>query len=279
MAALTLSRRLSADNPVAVLALFPSLGSTAHMWDGAVKAISSRTPLDVLFFDLPGHGGAPAEIEVNISALSRDVARQIADLSCERPVIAAGVSMGGAVAVEVASVPATNIAAFASFNSGLRFGTAEGFEVIIERARVAGTAAFDLEATRVGWFTPSFSSGAGLTVVDGMLNDLGDIDVESYVACCVALAEYDGTSAADSLNGLPGLVVGGVLDRATPAEGMRALAERTGARYAELPGAHLAVVEDPLRTAALLEDLIAACMDSGAGQASPQTLTNIEEIS
>lgn len=269
MPALTLTRRVSVEDPAAVLALFPSLGTTTHMWDGVLTAISSRTPLDVLLFDLPGHGGAPAATEVDITASAIDASRQIADLAGDRPVIVAGVSMGGAIAIEIASLRSANVTAFASFNSALRFGTGEGFEAIIDQVRAAGTAAFDPDSTRAGWFTPAFTAGPESAVVDGMLRGLGETDAESYVACCRALADYDGTSAAGSLGDQHGLAVGGALDRATPVQGMRELAALTGARYAELPGAHLAVMEDPRRTASLLEHLIASAVDD----------SNIEENS
>lgn len=269
MPALTLTRRVSVDDSAAVLALLPSLGTTTHVWDGVLTAISSRNPLDVLLFDLPGHGGAPAAIEVDIPASARDASHQIIDLVGERPVIVAGVSMGGAIAIEIASLRLANVAAFASFNSALRFGTGAGFEAIVDQVRAAGTAAFDLDSTRAGWFTPAFNAGPGSAVVTGMLRDLGVTDVESYVACCRALADYDGTSAAGSLVDKHGLAVGGALDRATPAQGMRELAVLSGARYAELPGAHLAVMEDPRRTATLLEELMALVIEE----------SNIEENS
>lgn len=114
MPALTLTRRVSVDDPTIVLALFPSLGTTTHVWDGVLTAISSRISLDALLFDLPGHGGAPAAIEVDSPASARDASHQITDLVGERPVIVAGASMGGAIAIEIASLRSANVAAFAS---------------------------------------------------------------------------------------------------------------------------------------------------------------------
>lgn len=256
MPTVTLTRRTTAQHPRATVAFFPSLGTTARVWEPVLVELSASDTLDVLLFDLPGHGDAPPATGFDIPALARDVLVQIDERRCGAPLVVVGVSMGGALALELTSLPSSGVAAAASFNSGMTFGGRSGWDEIIARVETSGTAAFDVEATASGWFTPAFRAGDGGQTVETLMSDLADVDALSYTACCRALAAYDGRAAVASL-AVPGLAVGGKADRATPADGMWELAVRGRIRYAELAGAHLAVVEDAAAAAALLDDLIA----------------------
>jgi pimeloyl-ACP methyl ester carboxylesterase len=257
---------MTVSQPRAMMVLFPSLGTSTRVWDPVLAELSTRETLDVLMFDLPGHGDAPPAEGFDIPALARQALEQIRPHRSVVPVLTVGVSMGGALALEVASLPSAAVAAVASFNSGMTFGGRSGWNDLIRKVEAAGTAAFDIEATAGGWFTETFRAVAGRQSIDPLMDDLAAIDPTSYIACCRALARYDGRAAAASL-AIPGLAVGGAADRATHPEGTWELAVRGRIRYAELPGAHLAIVEDAARAAALLDELIARVI-TGAGIAA-----------
>jgi len=68
-------------------------------------------------------------------------------------------------------------------------------------------------------------------------------DAAGYIACCEAIREMN---QHDRLGGIgnPTLVIAGASDPATPPAAGKAVAERIkGAKYVELPAAHLANVE------------------------------------
>jgi 3-oxoadipate enol-lactonase/4-carboxymuconolactone decarboxylase len=222
--------------------------------------MSAPAKLDILFFDLPGHGGAPPAEGFEMRDLVRSARRGIEAHRRRGPVLVAGVSLGGAIAVELAHETPHEVAAFAAMNSALRFGTPAGWAQLVRAVRSAGTAAFDPDGTRDGWFTRSFTAGEGRGTWQEFLEDLSAVEPGSYVACCEALAEYDGTDGARELV-VPGLAVGGAADRATPCIAMRELAELSRrTRYAQLPGAHLAIVENAHAAGALLDAHIDAAV-------------------
>lgn len=255
MSALTLSRRELAVRPLATLALFPSLGTTYRVWDRLLTELSTRHDLDVLLFDLPGHGAARPATGFTVADLVADAERLISGMRRGGPMVAVGVSMGGAIAVELARTAGGVVDALASFNSASRFGSEDGWEQIIRLVASSGTAAFDPEATMRGWFSPAFlTQQPGVT--GRLVEDLAAVDAHSYIACCRALAAYSG-SPLDGVPNLHGLAVGGAGDEATPAAGMRVLADASpGIVYVELPGAHLAIVENAAAAAGLIDRLV-----------------------
>ncbi|WP_277816552.1 alpha/beta fold hydrolase [Microbacterium invictum] len=247
---------LPARQPRATLALLPSHGTTTRMWGSVVQLIPPRLGAEMLLFDLPGHGGAPALAEVDIGSLATEIAQQIESTRCTGRVVIAGASTGGAIALEAAVRPELMITGVALFNSALLFGSPEGWAAIVAAATRHGTPAFDPAGTRRGWFTVVFAEGAGADVVADTLHDLADVDLSSHLACCRALAEYDGRHLARPVT-TRGLAVGGTADRAVSASNMRAFAADSSTfRYEELPGAHLSVIENASGAADLLSALL-----------------------
>lgn len=242
--------------PAVSLVLLPSLGTTVRVWDDALSRMTD-VPGDVLRFDLPGHGDAPVRRDFDVEDLADEVAARIADeTEPDIPVIVAGVSMGGAIAVEIARRHPRRVEAFAAFGTALRFGSPAGWTGIIRRAEEAGTPAFDREDTLAGWFTPAFSNGRGARRSLQIMDELSSIPLEGYVECCRALARYDASSTAPRVT-TRGVVVAGIADRAVPASHtMQIAATSSATRYQSLDGAHLAVVEDARQAARILRDLV-----------------------
>lgn len=231
------------------IVLVPSLGTSSRLFDSLVASLaragSHLTPLRV---DIPGHGRGPRRSTVAVTDIARDLAHGIT-ASEARSVVVVGVSLGGAVALEVARLDPARLRGFAMINSGIRFGSSAGWRALVETASRDGVVGLR-GGSASGWFSPSF---AGSTAAQALLDELSDIDPASYIACCRALDEYRGHEGIAGIT-TPSLLVGTSDDTATPAEGLRGLATLLPrASYHELPtGRHLSLVEHSDAVAGLL---------------------------
>lgn len=95
---------VAADVPAApLLVLGPSLGTTSALWETAAAALSTR--FRVLRFDLPGHGlSAPAAESFDLTDLAAAVVSLVDSVGGGR-FSYAGVSIGGAIGIELALSP------------------------------------------------------------------------------------------------------------------------------------------------------------------------------
>ena len=250
-----------------LLVLGPSLGTTTTLWDAVVAALGAppRPGLRVLCFDLPGHGISPAAREPFTVAELADAVIALVDSAtaggagpgaAPEPFHYAGISLGGAVGLELGIRHPERLLSLTAVCSAARIGTEAGWHERAARIRASGTPSMVIgSADR--WFAPGFlerdpAAGAGA------LNRLLDIDDESYALCCEALAGFDFRDAVAGIQA-PTLCVAGELDLATPSALVAALAAAIpGARYAEIAGvAHLPSLERPRELAGLLLDQLA----------------------
>ncbi|MFC1432394.1 3-oxoadipate enol-lactonase [Streptacidiphilus sp. N1-3] len=234
------------------LLLGPSLGTSLAVWDPQVPALARNHR--VVRWDLPGHGGSPADLLPGAGAAAATVAdlgRLVLDLADSLGIGRfgyAGVSLGGAVGLWLAVHHPERVASLALVCSSAQFGDPEPW---LERAalvRKQGTA--PLAATAPDrWFTPGHRSPAA----DALVDDLRAADPAGYAACCDALAAYDLRSELRRVTA-PTLVLAGREDRVTPPAHARELADGIpGATLTELAGAaHLAGVEQPAAVLAAL---------------------------
>lgn len=240
-----------------LLVLLPSLGTGSELWDGTVDELRRTSPsLRILRIDLPGHGASPAAREpFTIAGLARAALRVVDEIGGGSFHLA-GVSLGAAVALELALEVPDRVRTLAMFCSGARIGEPAGWAARAEQVRGSGTASL-VTGSASRWFAPGFlatdPAGAGAKLLGSLL----DVDDASYASCCDALAEFDRTTDLARLT-VPTLVVSGEHDAVTTPEAMRGLADAIpGAGYAELEGAsHLAVAEKPAAAAALLSELL-----------------------
>jgi pimeloyl-ACP methyl ester carboxylesterase len=87
------------------------------------------------------------------------------------------------------------------------------------------------------------------------VDDLATVDPESYTLVCEALGRFDVTARLNEIR-TPFLAIAGADDEVTPAAQHQQLAGAiTNGRFAVLRGVgHLAPLEDPARTVALLRE-------------------------
>jgi 3-oxoadipate enol-lactonase / 4-carboxymuconolactone decarboxylase len=240
-----------------LLVLLPSLGTSAALWDGVVEDLVRAHPaVRILRVDFPGHGSsAPASAPFTVADLAAAVVRAVDEHGGSRFLVA-GVSLGGAVALELALAHPERVDALAMIGSGARIGEPAAWRERAALVRREGTAVLvDVSAGR--WFSPGYLEPHPHGLGARLLDRLREVDDDSYAHCCEALAAFDRTPDAGSVR-VPALLVCGDLDPVTPPSPMRELAERIpGARFTLLSGlAHLPVVERSAETARLLGELL-----------------------
>ncbi|TFD54461.1 4-carboxymuconolactone decarboxylase [Cryobacterium frigoriphilum] len=250
----TLDPALSGAGDAPLLVLGPSLGTTTALWAGLVATLSQTHR--VLRFDLPGHGMSPAATDAFTVADLAAAVIDLVDAVGGGDFHYAGISLGGAVGLQLALDYPQRLTSLAVICSGSVVGTPEGWLTRAAQVRASGTPAL-IVGSAERWFAPGFlerDPGSG----SAALHTLMDIDDESYARCCEALAGFDVTDAVGGIR-TPTLLVAGALDQVISTASMRQLGERMPtAQVAEVAeAAHLPSLERPEALAALLLPLIA----------------------
>ena len=234
-----------------LLVLGPSLGTSTILWDPAAALL--RTEFRTLAWDVPGHGHSPAATDpFSMAELAQGLIKLLDELG-EQRVLFAGVSLGGAVGLELLLAHPERVAAAAIICSGAVIGTAQGWRDRAAAVRSAGTASLVVPSAQ-RWFAPeSIARDPDLT--GRLLHSLRDADDGSYALCCEALAEYDVRPALDRIE-TPLLAVWGEYDQVTPESSAVEIASGVQRGHlAEVAGAsHLAPAEDPAAVAGLLTE-------------------------
>lgn len=170
-----------------LLLLGPSLGTSTILWEDTLPDLAAR--YRVAAWDLPGHGAAdPAAAGFTVAELATAVATSARELGGDR-ILYAGVSLGGAVGLELALGHPGSVVAAAIVASGARLGDPEAWRDRAAQVRAQSTSSLII-ASAQRWFAPG--SVERVPELSGrLLHALQDADDESYALCCEALAAYD----------------------------------------------------------------------------------------
>lgn len=244
-----------------LLVLGPSLGTRAESWGRLAPAFAAGHR--VLRFDLPGHGVSPSTGQPFTVAELADAVVALVDSVGGGRFSYAGVSLGGAIGIELALGPhARRLDSLAVICSAARIATAESWLERAAQVRRQGTASLVASSSR-RWFAPGFlerDPGTG----GGALTALVDVDDESYATCCEALAAFDRRGEASAI-AVPTLVATGDSDPVVSAEegdelaaavsgSSRVVLEHTGHQaHVEAPAGLLIALLDLLGTGAPTE--------------------------
>ncbi|MCP3819171.1 alpha/beta fold hydrolase [Streptomyces sp. A3M-1-3] len=243
-----LQYRFDGPEDAPVLILGPSLGTTWHMWDRQIPELTQAWR--VLRFDLPGHGGAPAEPAPSVGELADRLLATLDELGVQYFGYA-GCAIGGAIGADLALRHPQRLASLVLVASSPRFGTADEFR---RRGVIVRTNGLDPMARTAPdrWFTHTFAA-AQPAIVEWSVQMVRTTDPECYIAACEALAAFDIRAELGRI-GVPTLVLAGSEDRDTgPADARTLVAGIPDARLAVVPGAsHLAPVEQPAAVTDLL---------------------------
>ena len=230
---------LSGPAGAPALVLSNSLGTNFSMWDPELPAFEKH--LRVLRYDTRGHGQSSVTPgPYRIEQLGRDVLHILDRLSLER-VHFCGLSLGGMTGMWIGINAPERLQKLILCNTAARIGSAETWNARIEAVRKSGMKSF-APAVIERWFTPAFRAAAPETIAQTQ-RMMEASPPEGYVACCAAIRDMDQREAISSINA-PTLVIAGAQDHATPPTDGQFLAGKIrGARYVELPTAHLSNVE------------------------------------
>lgn len=237
-----------ASNPQTIV-LGSSLGTTGALWDGVVPALAEH--YRVLRFDLPGHALTPAATEPFSIAEVADAVIAFVDSVGGGPFHYAGISIAGAVGLELALRHPERMLDLAVLCSGAKIGAAEGWLERAAHIRAHGTGDV-IAGSAERWFAPGFVERNPEAAAETLAR-LGRVDDESYALCCDALAAFDVTGEVHGIRSRT-LCVSGEFDLPTPTAQLQDLASRIpGARHVTIAGvAHLPAIERPDTVAALL---------------------------
>jgi len=233
-----LNHRAEGPTSAPPLLLGPSLGTSYVLWDKVAPELSVTHR--VVRWDLPGHGGSAAGLigpGAGIGDLA-DLVLALADsLGIERFAYA-GVSLGGAVGLQLAVDHPERVESLAVICSSAHFNGAKAWEERAERVRREGLA-WLVESANARWFSGDFT-------VPELVRDHADADPEGYAACCDALAAFDLRDRLGEISART-LLIAGRDDPATPPAHLREIADAVpGAALVEIPGAsHLAPAQCP----------------------------------
>jgi 3-oxoadipate enol-lactonase len=233
------------------LVLGPSLGTTTDMWQPQTPTLAEH--FRVVRFDLPGHGGSPAQpVPRTIADLGTRVLSTLDAASIGRASYV-GLSLGGMVGMWLAAHAPERIDRLVLLCTSARLGPPEYWHARAEAVSAKGMDAI-ADSVPVRWFTPTFRSGYPV-VYERYRDMLRSSKPDGYAACCAVIAAMDlradlGRIEADTL------VIAGADDEAIPVTHAALIAEAIpGARLEVVAdAAHLANVEQPARITGLLLD-------------------------
>ncbi|MES1169187.1 MAG: alpha/beta fold hydrolase [Leifsonia sp.] len=232
-----------------LLLLGPSLGTSSILWNRAAELLQRR--FRTVSWDLPGHGRSPKASEPFTTKELADGVVNVLDELGESSALYAGVSLGGAVGLELLLAHPGRIDAAAIICSGAVIGTPEAWRERAAAVRAGSTSSLVVPSAQ-RWFAPQ-TPARSPEITGLLLHSLQDADDASYALCCDALAGYDARDALPRIR-VPVLAVWGEYDQVTPeASAIEIASGVPRGTVVEIVGAaHLAAAERPEDVAAEL---------------------------
>jgi 3-oxoadipate enol-lactonase len=240
------------DAPVLVLG--PSLGTDLGLFDALVPDLAADHR--VIRYDLRGHGGSSVVPgPYTVADLADDVRNLLDERGIDRFAYA-GVSLGGAVGLQLAVTVPERLSGLIVMASAARFPDPPSWKQRADRVRAEGTEF--LVPSRIGaWVTPGFAESQPQET-ERLLAMLRSTTREGYAACCETIEAFD---VRDQLSGItaPALIIAGADDPATPPDIVRAVADGIpNARFVVVPQAsHLVSAEQPEAVSAEIRAFLA----------------------
>ena len=216
-----------------------SLGTTHRMWDPQLDAFTRH--FRVLRYDGRGHGQSSATPgPYTIEQLAADVVRLLDALKLDR-VHFCGLSMGGMIGMFLGAAHASRLHKIVLCNTAAKIGTPDVWNARITAVQAGGMKAV-AGAVIDRWLTAGFRAAHPGDTAQ-VLSMLEGCNPAGYAASCSAVRDADFRQKLAGVQ-VATQVIAGTHDPATPPADGRALSELIrGAKYAELPAAHLSNIE------------------------------------
>jgi 3-oxoadipate enol-lactonase len=235
----SLHYRLDGPEGAPVLAMSNSLGTDLGMWEPQMPALAKTHR--VLRYDTRGHGlsGLPPA-QYGVARLGRDVLALMDELEIGQAAFC-GLSMGGMTGMWLGVHAPSRFSRLVLCNTAAKIGTPDVWNARIAAVRQGGMAGI-VQGVIARWFTDGFVA-ADPQAVEKISAMLLATAPEGYCRACEAVRDMDQRQDIAAIRA-PTLVVAGAHDLATPAADGRFVADAIpGARYVELPAAHLSNIE------------------------------------
>jgi 3-oxoadipate enol-lactonase len=231
------------------LVLGPSLGTSATACWGPTIALLAD--LDVVAWELPGHGQDPGPAPANLTVA--DLAARVLDV-VDGPFVYAGDSIGGEVGLQLLLDAPDRVLGAVLCCTGARIGDEEMWDTRIAQVQASGTASL-VTASAERWFGEGFLEREPARA-SALLHALRDATDEGYVAACRALRSFD---VRDRLGEIaaPVVAVAGAQDPTCPPAVLEQIAD--GVVHGRLvvldDVAHQAPAEAPEAVARMIDEL------------------------
>lgn len=198
------------DAPLLVLG--HSLGTGMLIWEDTLPTLTQR--FRVTRLSLPGHDHAPVPTAAfTLDELADAVAEAVADVSHGRPVLYAGVSIGGAIALTLGLRHPAQFRAVAAVASAASLGSPEHWTQRAALVREQSTSAL-ISASAKSWFAPD-SIAREPEMTGRILHALQETSDEGYARCAEALGTYDVRARLGDI-AVPVFAMGGERDTVAP---------------------------------------------------------------
>jgi 3-oxoadipate enol-lactonase len=225
------------------LVLSNSLGTNLSLWDPQ-SPVFAKT-LRLLRYDSRGHGqtsAAPGEYTVEM--LGRDVLQLLDTLNLER-VNFCGLSIGGMTGMWLAANAPQRLTKLVLSNTAPKIGKLDAWNQRIKLVREGGTKAVAQPVVEK-WFTPEFRAKHPDQIAKTR-HMIETTSTDGYVGSCAAVRDFDFWENVTAVRAQT-LVIAGTHDQSVPPSDAQKLAKQiSGARYIELPAAHISNVEAATR--------------------------------
>lgn len=251
MNAVAVDHRLDGPDGAPVVVLSNSIGSTPAIWERQRDALAAAHR--VLTYDHRGHGASPVPPgPYTLEDLAGDLLALLDRLEIERASLC-GVSLGGMVALWIAQHAPERVERLVLCCTSACLGPPSMWAERAATAREPDGMATLAHASVQRWFTPAFTTREPELVarVEALA---ATTDPEGYAGCCAAIQWMDlHPRLADVV--APTLVIAAEHDPSTPPPHGRLIADGIpGARFALVPAAHQAQLEQPERVTRLILD-------------------------
>lgn len=198
--------------------LIGSLGTSAKMWEPQFAALSEH--FQVIAVDTRGHGDSPVTEQPYTVALLADDVIAVMDKIDVKSAHIVGLSLGGAIAQEIALNHAERVSSLTLCSTAPKFGTREAWLDKSRLVKKESTAAV-ADGAIGNWFTNEcFENTPEIPAVyKNMIIDCPD---QGYANCCLTLAEFDARQRLSEITS-PTLVIAGEQDTSTALEVVHSL--------------------------------------------------------
>jgi len=225
------------------LVLSNSLGTNLSLWNPQLPVFAKAFRL--LRYDSRGHGRTSATPgEYTVEMLGRDVLQLLDALNLDR-VNFCGLSIGGMTGMWLAANAPQRLTKLVLSNTAPKIGKLDIWNQRIKLVREGGTRAVAQPVVEK-WFTPEFHAKHPDQIAKTR-HMIEATSTDGYVGSCAAVRDFDFWEQVGIIRAQT-LVIAGTHDQSVPPSEAEKLAKQIpGARYIELPAAHISNVEAATR--------------------------------